>query len=174
METLEAILKRETNSLREQYIEKTIEWAKKHFDIIIERVSWKEEQWAKFLGIEPVIRNPGLPGQYIGFPRGFYGTKNARILDRLQNEARKLVRLGLDGYLKSEEQAAEAHYESSIKKLAYRINQKGLDISKLRVKTSHIGVNIDTILTDGDQTVRAFTILAHGDVNRPHYRYLVK
>jgi hypothetical protein len=35
-------------------------------------------------------------------------------------------------------------------------------------------VNIDMTLTDGEKTVKAFTIIAEGQIQRPHYRYLVK
>ena len=68
---------------------------------------------------------------------------------------------------------AISHYEDSIAKLAARIEAKGLNVSNLKVKTSHIGVNIETVLTDGSKTVKAFTIIAEGQVQRPHYRYLV-
>jgi len=47
-------------------------------------------------------------------------------------------------------------------------------LSKLKVQTSHIDVNIDTTLTDGEKTIKAFTILAEGAIQRPHYRYLIK
>jgi len=69
---------------------------------------------------------------------------------------------------------AEVHYNQSIQKLAIRIEKKGLNIDKLEVKTAHVGVNIETTLTDGEKTVRAFTIVASGIVQRPHYRYLIK
>ena len=46
--------------------------------------------------------------------------------------------------------------------------------TKLKVKTSHIGVNIDTILSDGEKQVREITIVASGEIQRPHYRYLIK
>jgi hypothetical protein len=66
------------------------------------------------------------------------------------------------------------HYENSIVKLAYRIEKKGLNLDKITVKTSHIGVNINTWITDGEQTVHAYTIIASGEIQRPHYRYLIK
>ena len=70
--------------------------------------------------------------------------------------------------------AAEQHYENSIQKLAARIEKKGLNTENLSVLTSHVGVNINTTLTDGIKTVRAFTIIAEGPIQRPHYRYLIK
>ena len=66
------------------------------------------------------------------------------------------------------------HYYSSIQKLAFRIIQKGLNESNIVVKNSSIGVNIGATITDGNTTVRAWTIVASGEVQRPHYRFLVK
>ena len=82
--------------------------------------------------------------------------------------------MGVENFMLAEEKKAELHYEGSIVKLANRIEKKGLIIEKLVVETSHIGVNINTTLTDGEKTVRAFTIIASGEIQRPHYRYLVK
>ena len=36
------------------------------------------------------------------------------------------------------------------------------------------GINIDTIISDGEKQVKAQTICAWGEIQRPHYRYLVK
>ena len=69
---------------------------------------------------------------------------------------------------------AEQHYEESIEKLAYRIQQKNLNVSNLKVTSVFLGVNLDLEITDGIQKVTAKTILAWGEINRPHYRYLVK
>ena len=62
----------------------------------------------------------------------------------------------------------------SIEKLAKRIEKKGLNQENIRTITSHVGVNIETTLTDGNKTVRAFTIIAQGTIQKPHYRYLIK
>jgi len=58
--------------------------------------------------------------------------------------------------------------------LAARIEKKGLNVEKIKTVTSHIGVNLETTLTDGTKTVRAWTIVASGEIQRPHYRYLIK
>jgi hypothetical protein len=81
---------------------------------------------------------------------------------------------GKDKYIAKEIKKAVLHYENSIVKLAYRIEKKGLNLDKITVKTSHIGVNINTWITDGEQTVHAYTIIASGEIQRPHYRYLIK
>ena len=72
------------------------------------------------------------------------------------------------------EKNALSHYENSILKLALRIEQKELNQDKLEMVTSHIDVNISTTITDGDKSVKAWTIIAEGPIQRPHYRYLVK
>lgn len=69
---------------------------------------------------------------------------------------------------------AERHYENSITKLALRIVKKELDLSKVKMSTSYLDPNISTTITDGTSTVQAYTIIAGGRVQRPHYRYLVK
>ena len=69
---------------------------------------------------------------------------------------------------------AKAHFENSIVKLAYRIVAKGLDINNLQFKNSRVGINIDTIISDGEKQVKAQTICAWGEIQRPHYRYLIK
>ena len=66
------------------------------------------------------------------------------------------------------------HYEQSIQKLAFRIKGKGMNEDKIQVCNTYIGVNIETTITDGDKTINAFTIIAAGDIQRPHYRYLFK
>jgi hypothetical protein len=37
-----------------------------------------------------------------------------------------------------------------------------------------VGVNFETTLSDGEKIVRAFTIVASGEIQKPHYRYLIK
>lgn len=171
---LETILREETKTLKTQYIEKSLEWAKNHFNICKERRNWSEVEWCRYFNIEPEVRNKGLVSEFLGFPKGFYGTSHARIQVRIQSEGRRVLSLGLEKFLNKIKEDAELHYESSILKLATRIEKKELNQSNLKVETSHIGVNINTTLTDGEKTVRAFTIVAEGEVQRPHYRYLVK
>jgi hypothetical protein len=69
---------------------------------------------------------------------------------------------------------AQSHYHQMIEKLIFRINDKGLDVDKITIQSVHLGVNIDTVITDGVKTVTTSTIVASGPVQRPHYRYLIK
>lgn len=184
MKELINILKTETQSLKEQYIQKTKEWAERHFNHVTPRYKWNTIQWCEHFGLTPeVVLNTYITSnsnkgkgstEFLTFPRGFYNTKQSREHGRLRDEAIKLINMGVEKYIEKEVIKAEKHYEASIDKLAYRIDKKGLDISKLKTITSHIGVNINTTLTDGEKTVKAFTIIAEGPIQRPHYRYLIK
>jgi hypothetical protein len=69
---------------------------------------------------------------------------------------------------------AELHYEKSLHKLISRVESKGLNVDNIKIESNSIDVNINLILTDGEKTVKAWTIVAEGPIQRPHYRYLVK
>lgn len=85
-----------------------------------------------------------------------------------------LIKNGLDKFIEKELKSARLHYEKSIAKLALRIEKKQLNEDALTITSARIGRNIETTLTDGVKTIRAFTIYAWGEINRPHYRYLIK
>ena len=142
------MLRTETESLRVQYLEMTAKWAANEFKTLR---AWAQEY---------------RTGKH-GF--GAASKKYWKLPACIINEGGKI-----EEYTAKALKASEAHYLFSIEKLAARIEKKGLDQSKLSVVTAHVGVNINTTLTDGNKTVRAFTIIAQGEVQRPHYRYLVK
>jgi len=146
--TLIEILKNETVGLKAQYIAMTIEWAENDFNYL--RKWAADYQAGKFKSTEASKQYYRLPYCIVN--------PNGKIED----------------YVAKKVKDATDHYEDSIDKLAYRIEAKGLDQTEIKATTSHIGVNIDTVLTDGVKTVRAFTIIAGGPVQRPHYRYLIK
>jgi hypothetical protein len=77
-------------------------------------------------------------------------------------------------YITKRLKMAEIHYQNSIEKLANRILQKGLIENLILFKTAKIGANIECQITDGTKTVKCWTITAWGEIQRPHYRFLVK
>ena len=114
-----------------------------------------------------------------GYSRTYKMYKPETAFDFFLNNWRKFadskpLRVGRHSWIKLANKNAIAHYENSILKLALRIEAKELNQDKLEMVTSHIDVNISTTITDGDKTVRAWTIIAEGPIQRPHYRYLVK
>lgn len=168
------ILETETQSLKNQYIEKRIAWAEKYFGTCTERKKWNEEKWAEFLGVKTSIANAGTNMEFVTFYKGFFSSRASVRFHNLRKESFKIVAGGLDNFIQKEKQKATNHYQNSILKLAERISKKGLDINNITVQTSHIGVNINTVLTDGQKIVKAFTIIAEGEIQCPHYRYLIK
>ncbi len=80
-----------------------------------------------------------------------------------------------DNYLDRIRKNAAEHYHNSIMKLAIRLREKGMELGKVIVKSVDINANgIDIVLSDGNKEVRAWTIIAEGPIQRPHYRYLIK
>lgn len=158
MKNLIEILTAETQSLKEQYIQQTEKWATEEFARLqkwtYDFSEWQEKVYDRKI---PALRNEFM--------------KKCRIKERIPME---IYRNEIEKFVANQIENAKKHYEQSIKKLAARVEKKELNVDLLKATTTHIGVNIDTTLTDGDKTVRAFTILAIGEINRPHYRYLIK
>ena len=142
------ILRNQTESLKNQYIAITAEWAANEFVTL--------RKWAK-----------DYENGKFGY--GVASKKYYRLPSYIVN-SNGTAEQHISAMVKN----AEAHYDQSIEKLAFRIAEKGLNQELLKFSTSHIGVNIETTLTDGIKTVRAFTIIASGEIQKPHYRYLVK
>jgi hypothetical protein len=156
------ILKAETESLRVQYLARTAEWSAHEFGRIEKAANRPYPNYADFA-------TPNFTG-HIDYAQGkaYHKAVDAR------HAACKIVEAGLEAFTARNLKLAEQHYQDSIIKLAARIEKKGLDQNLLTVKTAHVGVNIETVLTDGAKTVKAFTIIASGPVQKPHYRYLIK
>lgn len=150
--TLVEILKAETKSLKEQYIEKTKEWAKDHHQYLVK------------------LKNEYCSKEFIEK----YGKNHYYETEKLVYRMSSVIYSPVENYIEKNVKLAELHYEDSILKLANRIEKKGLVVENIKATTSHVGVNINTTLTDGVKSVRAFTIVASGAVQRPHYRYLIK
>ncbi len=157
MKTLADILKKETESLHLQFIQKTEEFCIKYYDICKKRSKWFEVEWCNYFGIEPIPVNVGTPGEFLSYPKGFYQSKNYKTQKRLLTDIRRILNIGLERYIIQEKEKANKHYEDSINKLAIRILKKNLNIDDISVKTSHIGVNIETTLSDGINTVRVYS-----------------
>jgi len=178
--TLINTLTQETQGLKADFLAKTENYCKLYFDECLKRYSWSEQNWSELLGVTPEIRQTtNICGVKIGddkicFPKGFFNTKASKTYRRLWNEVLTIKYLGLEKFTAKELKKAVAHYEASIVKLASRIEAKGLDLTNLKVVTSSIGVNININLTDGVKTVNAYTIVAQGEIQQPHYRYLIK
>lgn len=176
MKNLVNTLRTATEELKNRYFESVKGWSAKEYETIIARLYWGPVEWCKFFGIEPRIEESRYkPGKKeIFYPRNFYNTSLSRDLYREQEKARKMGNLTAEQYIAKELERAGKHYEDSLLKLAFRIEKKGLNIEALKVSSGFVGVNFEATITDGEKTVRAFTIIASGPIQRPHYRYLIK
>lgn len=183
MPTINDILRKELESLRVQYFDLTKKYAKETFQAMKDRKGWSLVKWYEFYGIPYEMKQP--PSYKKPYAEPLYPKnenraerchwwRNYNAMETKQRVEARIIKAGFDSYLGREMKRAEAHFESSLAKLSDRIEKKEFDIEKLRVFTSHVGINIDTVLSDGVKTVRAWTVIASGPVQRPHYRYLVK
>ena len=147
--TLTERLTIETQELKKAYIKETIVWAKQDFQALNDQVSNHK-----------------------------YTTQGSKEWWAMERKMEKLPvcfwRNDIDTWIEIQVKAAKKHYANSIVKLAQRIEKKDLNQDKLELSTSYIDLNICTTITDGEKEVRAYTIIACGEIQKPHYRYLVK
>jgi len=146
----ELILK--TQDLKNEFLLKTEDWAKSDFNRIVK------------LRDDYYVATSSTNGK-----NWYWQTQKF-----LHSKGYSIIQRGLETFIRKEKEKAEMHYYYSIAKLAFRIQEKGLNLQNITVNYAKIGVNINIEITDGMKTVRAFTIVASGDIQRPHYRYLVK
>ena len=155
-----------TQDLKLTYLDKTKEWAKSEFNQIFTQYSWTINDWCKYFNIETVDNK---------FPKNFYNTSKAKIYDTLKTQITTVIKMGQDAYILKAVKEAETHYKNSIIKLASRLNNKGInDETPYIITNTSLGQNFECLITSGNVRVKAWTIIASGEVQRPHYRYLVK
>lgn len=190
MKTLKEVLEAQTQDLKQEYLTKTKEWADSQFRYLMKVSSWTEVAWCKYFGLTPELANARsitpviydasrkLEGmQFWSMPSGFYNTKNARKKSSMQTEVRLAKEKGIEKYIERELDRARKHYLNSLLKLSDRLVKKGIGETRgeeLVVKKARIGVNLEMLISVDSIQVKAWTIVAEGMIQRPHYRYLVK
>jgi hypothetical protein len=147
-----------TQELKANYIVKTKETAKRMFDNAIEKIPSlkvaKETAWQNY--------RAGGTDRYEYF-------QLAKTIEKLENITEK----GFESFLNSELKHAELHYECSLIKLAERLVAKGISENYV-IKSGYVGINFEVTITHELGQVKAWTIIAEGQIIRAHYRYLVK
>jgi hypothetical protein len=171
---LVALLTEQTQEQKAEYILRTGEWAAAEFDRMQAWVpkaqtlrAEVEKEYSALRGAERQQYRHGL----LGRP---YHSEEWYAHGRRMDAAKLVLAGGSEKFVADAKAHAEAHYTASIDKLALRVEAKGLNLDALTVTRAQVKQNLETRLTDGQQTVRAFTILAWGPIVRPHYRYLIK
>lgn len=176
MKNLVESLRQQTASFKAEYLERVNEAAANEFAFYSKVVKWGVLEWCKYFGIEAVevcnVSTFNRPQTH--YPKNFYNSAKAKTQYNLKSKASGVVRLGLEAFTAKALKAAEVHYEAATEKLAYRIVEKGLNPEAAVVSSGRVGVNMEVTVNDGAKTVRAFTVVASGEVQKPHYRYLIK
>ena len=152
MEKLLTILKKETRILFEEYLSNTENWAKEQVKRNIERINFFQQN-NSFLYKEDKKKYYQEQKFYYNSPKYFF---------REQEFVNKSL------------ERAKNHYEDSIKKLASRIQKKELDLDNLKFIHSSLGINFNCVITDNEKILKAWTIVASGPIQKPHYRFLIK
>jgi hypothetical protein len=158
-------LKESTVMLKEEYLERTKEYAIEYYDKYGPYANYTTKKWYDEFG---ETYNETRRG------RSYSGTRLSPKGEHLRDASSVLRGKTVEEHIAKEIKRATAHYENSMVKLALRISDKGLNEDSLEIVTARVGVNIETTISDGEKFVRAWTIIASGPIQRPHYRYLVK
>lgn len=151
-------LKEQTTEFKAEYLKKTEQWA------------WDDFCRMDRIKESDVIEERGAVWQ---------GKKiHTKASYAYWNNIKSILAQGSKAYTEKKVQSAQLHYDHSIGKLAHRIIKKGLDFTNISIKTDYARFgkdgSLETIITDGKRTVRAWTILAWGPIKAPHYRYLIR
>lgn len=174
MDKLFKKLESATESFKQEYVDKIKTWATDYYEVLIKRAEWTEIDWCKYFNVEPEPQNEGTHMEFMSFPKGFYRTKQYREYKREQGKAQRAFSITPHKFVENAVKKAEKHFELSLIRLSDRIKAKDLNQSNIVVEHAHVGVNLEMVLTDGDKIVKAWTIIASGEIQQPHYRYLVR
>jgi hypothetical protein len=178
MKNLISLLRAETTELKKKFVDATIDFSKKEYKRNVKLSKLNQFELGATIGLKSHLKANHFGETQMAFcdvdGLRFWSHKASLKLDRLQNKVCKIAEMGQDKFTQLEVDNAIEHYDYSIVKLATRVSNKGLDLNNLKMETTCMNVNIETIISDGEKTVKAFTIIASGIVQKPHYRYLVK
>jgi hypothetical protein len=174
-------LTEKTQDLKKEFVERTKEWERKKYHQCTVRLQkikstmydengHLSEDFCKHYDLNYEIKNVnGHNSVSIKYDKKYH---------KSQDQFRQLkgyVELGEEYNVKVAESMAIRHYENSIHKLSARLGDKGITKEDEVIITSEkIGVNFHCYITSGDVKVHAWTIIAEGPIQKPHYRYLVK
>jgi len=129
---------------------------RKNFNDIVNRLSWSEEKWEFILS----------EGKYKGIAHPKYNS--------MMNESHKVKNMGFEKFLEIKLEEANSHYLNSVYKLARRVFDNEFNFSNIQVVKSKVEENLTITITDGVKTLNAYTIIASGPIQCPHYRCLIK
>jgi hypothetical protein len=160
------LIKDQTQQQKQEYMDRVTQYSLDTFNTAVTQHSYTDEQWDKLFNVSP---ERGCDKETTQYYHRTIVRRNSR-----RREVESIVKVGYDELLKDELSKAETHYNYCCLKLAMRIKDKGMKAKNIKVLNAKVKNNLESTFTDGEQTVRAWTIIASGPIKRPHYRYLIK
>lgn len=174
MNTLKQTLTEQTTELKNQFIEDTKLFAYREFNRMKKVLGMTEEQRLDYFGIPWEYKKYHYSGDDLHISIKNYNKSYYSFRDKI-DKYHKIINSAYKAFEDKEVHKAVLHYLCSVDKLVYRLEQKGLiNGSPFNVTTAKIGINLEITITHDNQITKAKTIYAAGEINCPHYRYLVK
>lgn len=174
---LVTILTDKTQDLKEEFLLQTKIFAEADFERAVEKSKRTKVQWFEAFNIAYELK----PIRYAGAndvtmePTPKYHGSDYYKMRQAQEKNSGIVRMGVEAFKAQKLKLAERHYTDSIVKLAYRINQLGVnDESTFEIKTVRLKQNFECYIKHEKGMIKAWTIIASGLIQQPHYRFLVK
>jgi hypothetical protein len=170
------LLKQYTEDLKIDYINKCKNWEEfnynKRFIELneIKNIPTDTKEWYDYFQLKYVEKKYQNDKIY-------YVPANTKEYHKTRSYIVKLISYinnGKENAILKAEKNALLHYLNSLDTLCQRIEQKQMNIDKMSIIKSGIDLNIELVLSDGVVTIKAWTIIASGEIQKPHYRYLVK
>ncbi len=158
-------LEKELVDFKAQYIEMCKDWAANKFNGFSNYFGWTKEDWKKKYGVLKVVQlNSWEQEEVLVIP-----------LDILQlmSSVADAAKMGKEQFVNEAGNDGDRFFTDRTHKLTYRLISKGLNVANMKIQSARVGKNIDSRITDGKLSVHARTILAHGDIIKPHYRYII-
>jgi hypothetical protein len=157
----------QTQDLKESYISKTKEYAKNFYGFAEKENGFSLKEWCEKFGIGFDGKNPIVKTRE-------ENEKWGRLIER-RYEVKLLTDKGFTAFEEKEVTQAINHYNNSIEKLCFRLNRLGVvDGSEFKIENPRLGINMELYIYYPGGVVHAYTIIAEGPIQRPHYRYLIK
>lgn len=186
IETIVAKLTTETAQFRVDFMHQIAEWSITEKQRIDSLVNWYKTTTIvnpKRVAEKVQYTIGGITRTTTTFGRDFSHMTEEQKSDFLKWESMQkwmystgysVSQMSQQDFSKKELKKAEQWFDDSIVKLATKINGKGLNLDALEMSSTYVERNLCTTITDGVKKVKAQTIFACGEINRPHFRYLVK
>lgn len=164
-----------TEEVKKEYIETTKEYSKREYHVALKDSKLTTSEWLEiydldetFVG-EKYCKNYTKTNEYKNYLRRIESMKNSI------NLANDIASKSEIDYVNEKVELAKEHYKFSIEKLTHRLAKKGITVENVKsITNGRVGVNFECYIKHDDILTTAYTIIASGVVQSPHYRYLLK